>query len=147
MTEAGDPRDTDWLPVLREISRTAGHELRNSLNALVVNLEVVRSRSDRMDAAVQPFVTQAVEQAEESVRLAEGTIALLNLIAGAVGPDRILGVQYVAPGGVALNVSQGEAERAARAIQRLAKRAGGSVEAGDATVILSIPEKAQENKE
>ena len=147
MTETRDARETDWLPVLREISRTAGHELRNSLNALVVNLEVVRSRSDRMDAAVQPFVTQAVEQAEESIRLAEGTIALLNLIANSVGPDGVIEARFVAPGRVAVGVTEGEAQRAARAIQHLAKRTGGSVEAGDATVILSIPEKAQENKE
>ena len=100
-----------------------------------------------MDAAVQPFVTQAVEQSEESIRLAEGTIALLNLIASAVGPDGMLEARYVAPGRLAIAVSQGEAQRAARAIQHLAKRVGGSVEASDATVILSIPEKAQENKE
>ena len=147
MTETKDESETAWLPVLREISRTAGHELRNSLNALVVNLEVVRSRSDRMDAAVQPFVTQAVEQAEESVRLAEGTIALLNLVAGAVGPDGVLEARHVAHGGVAIGAIEGEAQRTARAIQHLAKRAGASVEAGDATVILSIPEKAQENEE
>ena len=100
-----------------------------------------------MDAVVRPFVAQATEQAEESIRLAEGTIALLNLIANAVGPDGMLEARYVERGGVAIGVSQGEAQRAARAIQHLAKRAGGSVEAGDATVILSIPEKAQEKQE
>ena len=99
-----------------------------------------------MESAVQPFVTQSVEQAEESIRLAEGTIALLNLIASAVGPDGALEARFVAPGRIAIGVTQGEAQRAARAIHHLAKRAGGSVEAGDATVILSIPEKSQENK-
>lgn len=142
-----DPRaadGSDALPVLRDVSRNAGHELRNALNALVVNLEVVRSRSDPLDAAVQPFLTQAVDQAEESVRVAEGTIALLNLVVNAVGSDGILGLQYVSPRGASIRSTEGEAERAARALQHLAKRAGGSVETADAAVILSIPDKARE---
>jgi hypothetical protein len=100
-----------------------------------------------MDSAVQPFVAQAVEQVEESIRLAEGTIALLNLIASAVGPEGLLEARLVSPGRLAIGVSEGEAQRTARAIQHLAKRAGGSVEAADATVILSIPEKPQEKQE
>ena len=129
------------------MSRNAGHELRNSLNALVVNLEVVRSRSDAKDATLEPFVKQAVEQAEESVRLAEGTIALLNLVANSVGTDGTLGFQYVLPRGIRIDADQGDAERTVRAMQHLANRAGGSVEVSDAAVILSIPDKARENKE
>ena len=117
------------------------------MNALVVNLEVVRSRSDRLDDAVHPFVTQAVDQAEESVRVAEGTIALLNLVVNAVGSDGMLGLEYVPPRGASIRSTEGEAERAAQAIQHLASRAGGSVEMGDAAVILSIPDKARENTE
>jgi len=137
----------EWLPVLRDMSRNAGHELRNSLNALVVNLEVVRSRTDAKDTTLEPFVRQAVDQAEESARLAEGTIALLNLVANAVGTDGMLGFQYVLPRGLKIDADQGEAERTVRAMQHLAKRAGGTVEASDAAVILSIPDKARENKE
>ena len=147
MTERRDSGDPDWLPVLRDISRNAGHELRNALNALVVNLEVVRSRSDRLDESVHPFVTQAVDQAEESVRVAEGTIALLNLVVNAVDSDGVLGLEYVSPRGASIRSTEGEAERAVRAMQHLARRAGGSVETGDAAVILSIPDKARENTE
>src|SRR5688500_13889196 len=100
-----------------------------------------------MDAAVQPFVTQAVEEGEQSVSLAECTIALLSLVAGAFGPDGVLEARHVARGGVAIGAIECDAQPTARAIQHLAKRAGASVEAGDATVILSIPEKAQENEE
>ena len=68
------PGDTaGTVPVLSHVARAAGHELRNSLNALVVNLEVVRSRSS--EPAVQPFLEQSVRQSEESVRLAEQAIA------------------------------------------------------------------------
>lgn len=147
MIEHRDSGDLDGLPILREITRNAGHELRNALNSLIVNLEVVRSRSDRLDDSVRPFVTQAVDQAEELVRMAEGTIALLNLVVNAVGPDGMLGLQYIAPRRAAIRAADGEAEQATRALQHLARRAGGSVETGDAAVILSIPEKARENKE
>jgi len=137
----------DWLPVLRDLSRNAGHELRNALNALVVNLEVVRSRSDPKDAKVHPFVMQAVDQAEESVRIAEGTIALINLVVNAVDSEGRLALQYVLPRGASIRSTQGEADRATRAMQHLASRAGGSVESGDAAVILSIPDKAREKQE
>ena len=147
MTENRASDGSDALPVLRDVSRNAGHELRNALNALVVNLEVVRSRSDRLDDSVHPFVTQAVDQAEESVRVAEGTIALLNLVVNAVGADGMLGLKYVSPRGASIRSTEGEAERAARAIQHLARRAGGTVETGEAAVILSIPDKARENIE
>lgn len=137
----------EWLPVLRDISRNAGHELRNSLNALVVNLEVVRSRTEAKDAALETFVKQAVDQAEESVLLAEGTIALLNLVVNAVGTDGVLAFQYVLPRGAATDAGQGEAERTVRAMRHLANRAGGSVEASNTAVILRIPDNARENTE
>ncbi len=146
MTETHESDSREWFPVLRDVSRNAGHELRNSLNALVVNLEVVRSRTDRMDAAVEPFVKQAVDQAEESVRLAEGTIALLNLVVNAVGTEGMSGFQYVLPRGAAIAAGQSEAERTAKSTRHLVERAGGSVEVGDAAVILSIPDKDREKK-
>jgi len=77
----------EWPPVLRDQARASGHDLRNALNGLVVNLEVVRARTESLDESVRLFVRQAVEQAEISVKRAEATIALLNLVADAVGPD------------------------------------------------------------
>ena len=74
-------------PVLRDIARASGHDLRNALNALVVNLEVVRARTDSLDDSVRYFVTQSVEQAERCVKQAEEAIALLNLVVAAIGPD------------------------------------------------------------
>ena len=91
-----------WVPVLRDFARASGHELRNALNALVVNLEVVRSRPDAVDDSVRLFVQQAVDQAEESVRLAEGTISLLNTIVRAIDSTGSLEAEAVEPGGVRL---------------------------------------------
>ncbi|MGI9045156.1 MAG: hypothetical protein ACR2GK_13685 [Gemmatimonadaceae bacterium] len=124
------------VPVLSQVARAAGHELRNSLNALVVNLEVVRSRSS--DPAVQPFLEQSVIQSEESVRLAEAAIALLNLVVGAVGPGGQLRYRLTDDGGIRIEAMPGESERTGRALKALADRAGLSVDASDASVILRV---------
>ena len=129
-----------WAPVLRKVTRTSGHELRNALNALVVNLEVVRSKSADADPAVQPFIAQAVEQSEESVRLAEATIALLNLIVAAVGTDGRIDCDLVSPQSVRIVAASGEAERAGRAMRPVAARMGVSAEQADSAVILTIPD-------
>lgn len=102
MTEPARDPEPEWVPVLRDFARTSGHELRNALNALVVNLEVVRSRPDAVDDSVRLFVQQAVDQAEDSVRLAEGTISLLNTIVRAIDSTGTLRAEAAEPGGVRL---------------------------------------------
>ncbi len=137
MTERADAAREDLSTPLGAIARAAGHELRNALNALVVNLEVVRSRVT--DPGTQTFAEQAVVQSEESVRLAEASIALLNLVVGAIGGDgRIRGSAF--RGAVRIDGSEGEVERAVKALQSLANRGAVSVDTSGSTVILSIPE-------
>lgn len=72
------------------------------MNGLVVNLEVVRSRRSDFDASLQLFVQQAVDQAEESVRRAESTISLLNLIVDAIDETGSLRAELAGPGEVRL---------------------------------------------
>lgn len=139
MTETGGDSPA-WVPVLRDFARASGHELRNALNALVVNLEVVRSRSETLDPSVRPFVTQAVEQSEESVRLAEGTIALLNMIVGAVAHDGSLQVEFVPPNGASIESSESQAARVAHSMSALSSRTPLVAEATETAVILSIPD-------
>jgi signal transduction histidine kinase len=131
------PQSAEWVEPLAQIARASGHELRNALNALVVNLEVVRSRVS--DPATQPFAEQAVAQSEESVRLAEAAISLLNLVIGAVGPDGSLQCSFEPPGTVRVTPAPGELERAARGLRALADRGAVRVDTSDTTVILSIP--------
>ena len=137
MTDRETAGRADLSLPLAAIARAAGHELRNALNALVVNLEVVRSRVT--DAGTQPFADQAVEQSEESVRLAEASIALLNLIVGAIGEDgHFRGT--VASDGIRIEGREEEVERVVRALRSLADRKAVSVDTSGSTVILSIPE-------
>ena len=124
------------MPLLSRISRASGHELRNALNALVVNLEVVRSRTSGSDAA--HFVEQSVQQSEESVRLAEASIALLDLVTKAIGPDGVLRCDREAGETLAFDVSEEDAVRAERLLKPLADRGALRVDRRGSTVILSI---------
>ena len=135
------------MPLLREAGYEVGHELRNTLNALVVNLDVVRSRSDGLDRTVQPFLAQAVEQSEESVRMAEATIALLHLVLGAVSPGGTLSVAYHEGGAIGIESTDSDAERAISALQPLAARGAIAAERRGTTVILSILDSSPESKE
>jgi hypothetical protein len=123
---------------LVSIARASGHELRNALNALVVNLEVVRSRVT--DPSTQPFADQAVMQSEESARLAESSIALLNLVVGAIGSDGTFRGSS-SGGAVRIEGSEGEIERSVRALRGLVERGAVRVDTSGTTVILSIPEQ------
>jgi hypothetical protein len=129
------PEQADFSPILRDIARASGHELRNALNALVVNLEVVRSRTLSLDDSVRLFVGQSVEQAEESVSVAEATIALLNLVVGAIGEDGRVGAS-AADGGVRISTKETEVERLERALAVLATRNAVETKASGAAVIL-----------
>jgi len=68
-----------WLAAHQEIVDRAAHELRNSLNAVAVNLEVVRSRLQRKSpdlAAVAPFAETASAAMEGVSALAEAFLTL-----------------------------------------------------------------------
>ena len=75
------PRSVDelWLDVLQQVSARTAHELKGALNGVSVNLEVVRSRSARTDAAaaaVAPFAASAANQLEAVVDMTEALLRL-----------------------------------------------------------------------
>ena len=102
MTEKKRDAEPEWVPVLRDLVRSSRHDLRNALNGLVVNLEVVRSRNQDMDASLRQFVLQAVDQAEESVRRAESTILLLSSLVDAIDQSGSVRAQLAEPRGLSL---------------------------------------------
>lgn len=136
MTDDGRDAPPAWQPVLAKISRASGHEMRNALNALVVNLEVVRSRTN--DDSTSLFVRQAVEQSEESVRLAEAAVALLALVTGAIDSSGRVLCERSSDGAIEIQATEADAERAVKALKPLAERGALSVDSRGATVILSI---------
>lgn len=134
-----------WLPVVHDVSRRSGHELRNSLNGLIVNLEVVRSRfgaSGSDVSAMSSFLDQAAYKAEESARLAEAALALLDLVLGAVAERGELQCESITPHRVRVAASGPAAERTLQSLRVLAGAAGVQSEADDSAIILTIPQQS-----
>lgn len=86
---AGDGRDAAvsvderWLDTLYELGRPLAHEIRNALNGVAVNLEVVRGRAARDDAApgIARFAAAAATQLETLTDLTDGLLALVRPVA------------------------------------------------------------------
>jgi len=70
--------------------RQLGHDVRNALNGVAVNLEVARSRAARgADVAqVAPFIETAVQQLDAATRLHKRYADLVADVAEAAGAHR-----------------------------------------------------------
>jgi signal transduction histidine kinase len=78
MTEE-DASCSEWLRALQTLAGRVAHEIKNPLNAVAVNLEVVRSRSERVNvepSALKPFATTAASELERVARLVDALLAL-----------------------------------------------------------------------
>jgi hypothetical protein len=141
VTDVKSEENLERRKVLEAAASAAGHEMRNALNGLLVNLEVVRSMAQASGFAAEPFMTQSLMQSEESVRLAEAAIAMLKLFAGASGSERR--VSYLSENPRQVRIEAGtSAGRISDALQPLADRGVLSVETSGSAVILRIPEES-----
>jgi signal transduction histidine kinase len=135
------------IKVLREIIRRAGHEIRNALNGVAVNVEVVRSRSTRHAAAseVTAFAERAIRNASAASVLTNGLLALTNasLGPGPVGPKAKK--DHITSGSVELTL--GDATAVLSDIRRLAAAIDVSVEERGANVILKVLPEGQSHSE
>jgi signal transduction histidine kinase len=94
MTEGETSTSSEWLGALQGLAGRIAHEIKNPLNAVAVNLEVVRSRCERgkvEPAGVLPFAAAAAVELERVARLVDALLALarpaqpdLALLAGPV---------------------------------------------------------------
>ena len=85
MTEV-EASSSEWLGALQRLAGRVAHEIRNPLNAVAVNLEVVRARCARggvEPSAVLPFAETAAGELERVSRLVDAMLAL----ARPAGPD------------------------------------------------------------
>lgn len=75
-----------WAETLQALANLVAHDFRNALNAVAVNLEVVRGRSARgADAsAIAPFASTAAEHFETAAAAAEALLALTRPETGRV---------------------------------------------------------------
>ena len=69
-----------WLATLQRLTAETAHDIRNALNGVAVNLEVVRTRSARGadGSAIAPFATAASAQLELLTGQADALITLLR---------------------------------------------------------------------
>jgi len=68
-----------WLGALGRLAGRAAHELKNPLNGLALNLEVVRSRTVRPGTdvgALVPYAMAAAQELERAIPLVEALLAL-----------------------------------------------------------------------
>ena len=71
-----------WLAALQRALGRAAHDVKDALNGVSVNLEVVRSRASRADtpaSAVAPYADAAAQQLERLTTLLEAVLALGRL--------------------------------------------------------------------
>ena len=81
--DAANSRDGEverhWLVMLQQLTSAVAHELRNALNGVAVNLEVVRSRSGREGlaaSALGSFAGSASDQLEQVIAMTDALMAL-----------------------------------------------------------------------
>lgn len=69
-----------WADTLQSLANVVAHDLRNALNAVAVNLEVVRSRSARgaEASAIAPFAATAATNFETAATAAEALLAFVR---------------------------------------------------------------------
>ncbi|HEY2898615.1 MAG TPA: histidine kinase dimerization/phospho-acceptor domain-containing protein [Gemmatimonadaceae bacterium] len=76
-----------WLGALGRLAGRAAHELKNPLNGLALNLEVVRSRSVRPGPEVStlaPYATAAANELERAIPLVDALLALARPLSNPV---------------------------------------------------------------
>ena len=142
---------TEAPQAVREILRRAGHELRNALNGVVVNVEVVRSRSDREGSPKElaSFAERASAQVGEASALADGLLAVVGsvLAAQAAGTLKTTG-DGGAGSRIELMIYGERSAGLVSDIERLTSRIGVGVEQHGQRVILTIlPEGKSHSKD
>jgi len=77
MMKSGSDPTALWAETLQAIAATVAHDLRNALNAVAVNLEVVRGRSARgaEPSSIAPFAATAATTFEGAAAAAEALLA------------------------------------------------------------------------
>ena len=126
---------------VREILRRAGHELRNALNGVAVNVEVVRSRADREGSPkdLASFAERASAQVGEASALTDGLLAFVGSVLGAQAAGTL---KTTGDGGagsrIELMIYGDRSAGVVSAIERLTSRVGAGVEQHGQRVILTI---------
>lgn len=92
ISRAGPSVEALWLDTLGQLCSRAAHEVKGALNGVVVNVEVVRSRSEKPEASgasLHQFAKSASGQLDAVIAMTEAMLALTR------PPRRPLGIAQV----------------------------------------------------
>ena len=128
--------------LLALVSRRASHEVRNALNGVAVNLEVVRSRVSRPDpklSEIQTFAERASNESDGAAALTNGLADLTRLLARAATGDGNAKVKQ-GDGSSTVIVPLGSADdqELSADLKSLAKRMGVAIKLDGPTVIFTV---------
>jgi hypothetical protein len=141
VTDRARRSKTDAAAAVQEITRRAGHEIRNALNGVAVNSEVVRSRATGLEKSddIVAFAERAVLQVAVANALTEGLLALVGcvLTAQADGTLRLI-PGHGARTQIELMIYGARAESLVFDIKRFGHMIGVGVEEHGERVILSL---------
>jgi signal transduction histidine kinase len=141
VTEDLDQASADALRLVRELTRTAGHEIRNALNGVAVNVEVVRSRiaRDPDKKELLAFAERAVAQVGVANTLTDSLSAFVGCVLAAQAHGTLRAVDGGGAGTRLELMIYGErAESLVSAIKRFGELTGVAVEQHNGRVILSL---------
>ena len=128
--------------VLAVVSRRASHEVRNALNAVAVNVEVVRSRLAKPGAdltELQSFAERASRESDAAAALTNGLAELTRLLARtAVGTGQTKIDKNPDSTTVALPLSSSDDTEVPADLKSLAARMGVTIRLDSSTVIFTV---------
>jgi hypothetical protein len=131
--------------------RRAGHEMRNALSGVSVNVEVVRGRSERGAPAgdLTSFAERAQLQVGVATMLGDGLLALINSVLTGLADGSLKSARSNGAGSQMELMIYGEQRDTILAnIRRLASLTGVGVEERDQRVILKVlPEGKSHSKD
>jgi signal transduction histidine kinase len=151
VTKARARPPAEPLEIVREMIRRAGHEIRNALNGVAVNVEVVRSRVTREGAPtdVASFAERASSQVGEAGALTDGLLALVSSVLAAEAAGTLKRARGRGAGTrIELMIYGDNAAGVVSDIERLTSRIGVGIEQRERRVILTIlPEGKSHSKD
>jgi hypothetical protein len=146
----GKEAASDAPLILKEIVRRSGHEIRNALNGVAVNVEVVRSRVGRGSGStdIDTFAVRASSQVNVASALADGLLALLRVALSAQAEGTIRTSTSGAGSQIELMIYGDEATTFVSDIKLFSESIGLRVKSGDRGVILTVlPQDLSHSKE
>ncbi|HWL39872.1 MAG TPA: hypothetical protein VNO75_06505 [Gemmatimonadaceae bacterium] len=150
MTDPRGRAGPDPFSIVREIVRRSGHEIRNALSGISVNVEVVRSQIVRGGASpeVGSFAQRAARDVVNASALTSATLAIVDAVLKAAAQGTLRAESgYGAASEIEVMIYGNGVPAFAAEVKDLIKAIGVGVEERDESVILRVfPEDRSHSK-